>query len=190
MSSILERIDQRRFSVAEYHRMAEVGILKHDERIELIRGVICRMSRKSRAHVITTAKLHDELVRSLAGRSAVFLHAPVQLVHLDSEPEPDVLATSSPNLGDYGTEASKPVLIVEVAESSLRFDMGTKAELYAEAGVPEYWVVNLIDRELVVFRSPRDGVYRETATCRAGERVAPQAWPDVAIEAADLFLTD
>jgi Uma2 family endonuclease len=62
-----------------------------------------------------------------------------------------------------------------------------KADLYAEAGVPEYWVLNLVDRELVIFRSAHEGVYRRRTTHRAGDRVAPEAWPDVALEVSELF---
>ena len=65
--------------------------------------------------------------------------------------------------------------------------MNAKAPLYAEADVPEYWIVNLVDRELVVFRSPEEGAYRDRITYRAGDRVAPEAWQDVVIEVSELF---
>lgn len=111
----------------------------------------------------------------------------MKLVPLDSEPEPDILATSSARIEDYGSESAEPMLVVEVAASSLRFDLAAKAPLYVEAGVPEYWVVNLVAKELVIFRSPEDGVYRVRETCRAGDRVTPGAWPDVVVEVSDLF---
>jgi Uma2 family endonuclease len=187
MARVAEEIDQRRFTVEEYHRMAETGILHPTERVELIRGVVQRMSPKNRAHVVAATRLHQLLVRSLAGRAAVFKEDPLKLVRLDSEPEPDIVATSSPEIDAYGTEASKPLLVVEVAESSLRYDLNAKADLYAEAGVPEYWVLNLVDRELVVFRSAPDGAYRYRAAYGAGDRVAPDAWPDVMLEVAELF---
>ena len=187
MARAAEEIDRRRFTVEEYHRMAETGILQPDERVELIRGVVRRMSPKNRAHVIAATRLHQQLVRSLVGRAAVFKEDPLKLVRLDSEPEPDIVATSSPDINAYGTEGSKPLLVIEVAESSLRYDLNAKANLYAAAGVPEYWVLNLVDRELVVFRSAQEGGYRQRATYRAGDRVAPHAWPDVVIELSELF---
>jgi Uma2 family endonuclease len=190
MVRVAEEVDQRRFTVEEYHRMAETGILQPDERVELIRGVVRPMSPKNRAHVVAATKLYQRLVRALAGRAAVFKEDPLRLVRLDSEPEPDVVATSSPDIDAYGTAGSKPLLVVEVAESSLRYDLGTKASLYAEAGVPEYWVLDLVDRELVVFRSAREGVYRERAVYRTGDRVAPNAWPDVLLEVEKLFPED
>jgi Uma2 family endonuclease len=187
MARAAEDIDRRRFTVSEYHRMAESGILRPDERVELFRGEVRRMSPKNRAHVVAATRLYQHLVRSLAGRAAVFKEDPLKLVHLDSEPEPDILAISSPDIGAYETEGSKPLLIVEIAESSLRYDLNAKADLYAEAGVPEYWVLNLVDRELVVFDSPSEGVYGRRAAYRAGDRVAPHPWPDVVIEVAELF---
>ena len=170
--------------------MAEAGILQPDERVELIYGVVRTMSPKNRAHVVATTKLYQQLVKCLAGRSAVFKEDPLKLVELDSEPEPDIVAASSPHLEVYDTAGFEPLLVVEVAESSLRFDLNAKAALYAEAGVPEYWVVNLIDGELVVFGSAFEGAYRQRTTHRAGERVAPHAWPDVVIEVSELLPAD
>ena len=97
------------------------------------------------------------------------------------------MATSSPDIEAYGTDGSKPLLVVEVAESSLRYDLNPKAMLYAEAGVPEYWVLNLVDRELVVFRAPQEGTYRSRSNYRAGDRLAPEAWADLVIDVSELF---
>ncbi len=77
--------------------------------------------------------------------------------------------------------------MIEVAASSLRYDLNAKAPLYAEAEVPKYWVVNLFDREIVVFRSPEEGTYQDRITYRVGDRVAPKAWQDVVIEVSKLF---
>jgi Uma2 family endonuclease len=184
------QIHQRLFTVEEYHRMAETGILQPDERVELIRGVVQTMSPKNRAHVVATTKLYQRLVKSLAGRAAVFKEDPLKLVQLDSEPEPDIVAASRPDIDVYDTASFEALLVVEVAESSLRFDLNAKAVLYAEAGVPEYWVLNLVDRELVVFWSAFEGAYRQRATYRTGDRVAPRAWNDVTIEVSELFLPE
>jgi Uma2 family endonuclease len=187
MARAAEEIDRRRFTVEEYHLMAESGILRPDERVELFRGVVRRMSPKSRAHVVAATRLHQKLVRALAGRAAVFKEDPLKLVRLDSEPEPDIVAISSPDIDAYGTEGAEPLLVVEVAESSLAYDLNAKAKLYAEAGVPEYWVLNLVNRELVVFRSALEGIYQHRAAYRAGDRVALLSWQDVVIEIAELF---
>lgn len=190
MARPAEIMEPRRFTVEEYHRMAEMGILRPDERVELIRGVVRRMSPKNWAHVVAATKLYQWLVAALAGRASVFKEDPLKLVQLDSEPEPDIVATSSPDITTYGTERARPLLVVEIAESSLRHDLDTKAPLYAEAEVPEYWVVDLVDRELLVFRSPADGVYRDRTCYHVGDRVSPGAWPDVVVEVGELFPPD
>lgn len=172
MSRGAETLDQRRFTVEEYHRMAETGIFKPDERVELFRGVVRRMSPKNYSHVVAVTSLYKSLMMSLTGRASVFKEDPLKLVQLDSEPEPDIVVISSPDIEDYGK--SRPLLVVEVADSSLRYDLNAKASLYADAGVPEYWVVNLVDRELVVFRSHHEGDYRDRATYRSGDHVAPE----------------
>lgn len=187
MARAAESIDLRRFTVEEYRRMGEMGIFKPDERVELVRGVVRRLSPKNWAHVVAVTELYQRLVGALAGRAAVFQEAPLELVRLDSEPEPDIVATASPDIKDYGSESAKPLLVIEVAESSLRYDLSAKAPLYADAGIPEYWVVNLVDRELVVFRALKDGAYRDRSTYRSGDRVQPQSWRDVMIEVSELF---
>lgn len=178
---------ERRFTVGEYHRMAETGILSSDERVELIRGVVRKMSPKNRGHVIASARVFKVFVRKLEGRASVYNEAPVGFPELDSEPEPDVLVCSNPDLDAYGTDATTPLLVVEVADSSLRADLGDKVSLYAEARIPEYWVVNLIDRVLVVFREPGDGAYQKRSILEPGALVTPESWPDVEIAVESLF---
>ncbi len=182
MSRALESVAQRRFTVEEYHRMAETGILGPDERVELVRGVIREMSPKNWAHVMATRAVFLELERALRGRASVYQEAPLAADAIDSEPEPDVLVCSNPDERAYRSTRTKPVLVIEVAESSLEYDLGEKAALYAEAGVPEYWVLNLVGRTLVVFRKPLNGAYRESFSLDEKTRVIPEAWPEMAFE--------
>lgn len=179
--------EQRLFTVDEYHLLAEAGILGPDERVELIRGVIRTMFPKSRLHVIVSTILHKVLMRPLEERASVYAHAPLQLPSLDSEPEPDILVGSNPDLAAYGTDETEPLLVVEVADSSLGYDLGEKAALYAEAGIPEYWVVNLVERVVEVFRQPRAGRFEGRRAVGAGERLAPGAWSDAVVDLASLF---
>ncbi len=116
--------------------MAETGILGPDERVELVRGVVRRMSPKNRAHVIATDLICDLLKEALKGRASVYHEAPHIAEAIDSEPEPDVLVCSNPDRTAYGTNRTRVLLVIEVAESSLEYDRGEKAALYAEAGVP------------------------------------------------------
>lgn len=177
----------RRFTVEQYHIMAETGILSPDERVELVSGVVREVSPRNRAHVLATWRVFDRLAKPLAGRARIFKEDPLVLVELDSEPEPDLMVCSNPDVEAYGTGAMEPLLVVEVAESTLAYDLGDKAKLYAEAGIPEYWVLNLVDRVLVVFREPRDGRFESRSEWGTDSSVAPEAWPDVEVDVASLF---
>ena len=187
MSRPVPTLDQRRFTVDEYHRMAETGILAPDERVELIRGVIRKMSPKNRAHVIAAALVHDLLRDALKGLASVYPEAPLVAEEIDSEPQPDVMVCSNPDTRTYGTARTRPLLIVEIADSSVEYDLKEKASLYATAGIPEYWVVNLVDRVLLVFRKPGRGAYEVRLPLSGGESVSPEAWPNLAFEVSSLF---
>jgi Uma2 family endonuclease len=182
------------FTLAEYHRMAETGILSPDERVELFRGSVREMSPKNRLHVIAVGRAQKALAHALEGRASVYQEAPLALRELRSEPEPDLLVCSNPDLDAYGTDATIPLLVVEVADSSLRYDVEHKTRLYAEAGIPEYWVVNLVDNVLVVFREPTHGDYRYRCSLGLGDHVTPVSWTgtvevevEVEVEVASLF---
>ena len=186
MLEALETFVQRRFTIEQYHLMAEAGILSPDERVELIRGVVREVSPKHRAHVLTSRRIFDVLLERLKDRASVYREDPLVLSALDSEPEPDLMVCSNPALEAYGTDATEPLLVVEVAETTLAYDLGDKAALYAEAGIPEYWVVNLIDHVLVVFREP-DGSYQDRTTLDPGARLTPLSLPEVELEVASFF---
>jgi len=166
--------------------MAETGILRPDERVELVRGVVRRMSPKNRAHVIAADQICDLLKDALRGRASVYWEAPLVVEAIDSEPEPDVMVCSNPDRTAYGTSRTKALLAIEVAESSLEYDRGEKSALYAEAGVPEYWVLNLVDRELEVFRDPVEGRYTRRFRAAGKDRVSPSSWPDLEFEVSTL----
>jgi Uma2 family endonuclease len=187
MSRALETVAHRHFTVEEYHRMSETGILSHSERVELVRGVIREMSPKNRAHVIATNRMCDLLRDKLKGRARVYKEDPLRVDPLDSEPEPDVMVCANTDVAAFGTDRMKPMLVIEVAESSLRYDLNDKATLYAEANIPEYWVVNLLDHTLEVFLDLGEDGYRRRATLSLGERIKPAAWPDLELEASSLF---
>jgi Uma2 family endonuclease len=187
MSRALESVAQRRFTIEEYHRMADTGILGPDERVELVRGVIREMSPKNWAHVMTTKVVFRMLEDALRGRASVYQEAPLVAEGIDSEPEPDVLVCSNPDEWAYRSRRTKPLLVIEVADSSLEYDTGEKASLYAEAGVPEYWVLNLVERVLVVFREPDQGSYQVRFSLEEKSRVTPEAWPELAFEVGAFF---
>jgi Uma2 family endonuclease len=187
MATVVETPESRRFTVEEYHRMGETGILSPDERVELLWGVVCPMSPKNWAHVVAANLVFNAFRDSLAGRAGVYKEDPLRAEALDSEPEPDVMVCGNPDLGAFGTDAMNPLLVIEVAESSLPRDLKVKPPLYASAAIPEYWVVNLVDRVLDVFRNPAEGTYLEHFRLPEGARVSPQAWPDLDLQVSGFF---
>lgn len=187
MPKATEALGQRLFTVEEYHRMAEAGVFAEDDRVELVGGVVRKMSPKNRDHSIAVWKIKGVFDDGLRGRAATFSEAPIALESLHSEPEPDIAVMSTPDGELFGTAASEPLLVIEVSDSSLRYDLTDKAALYAAGQIPEYWVVDLVHRELIVFRDPRNGAYQRRETLAQDARVAPWSWPDLGLDVRALF---
>ncbi len=153
---------RRLFTVEEYHRMGEVGILKPHDRVELIRGEIVEMSPIGRRHAAFVDNLTELLVTRLAGRAIVSVQNPV-VVTADSEPQPDLklLRRRPVPYKDAEATAADVLLVIEVAETSLRYDRTVKLALYAETGVSEYWVVDAGAEAIEVYRGrPPTGIAR------------------------------
>src|SRR5262245_1469120 len=133
---------RRLFTRQEYHRMGEVGILKPTDRVELIRGEIVEMSPIGRRHVAFVDNLTQLLVLGLAGCAIVSVQNPVVLAD-DTEPQPDlsIRRRRSVPYKDREAHADDALLLIEVADTSLRYDRSTKLRLYAEAAIPESWLV-------------------------------------------------
>jgi Uma2 family endonuclease len=177
-----------RFTVAEYHRMAEAGILGEDSRVELIRGQVVDMAPIGAPHLGMVNRLTRLLPGVLAGRGIISVQNPVRLDD-GSEPEPDV-AVLRPRPDDYQTATPCPsdvLLLVEVADTSLDDDRAIKAPLYAENGILEYWIMNLLNRTVEVHRQPRNGRYADVRCAGPGEVLDIVLLPHVALPVADLF---
>lgn len=146
-------------SVAQYHAMRDAGILDEDDAVELLEGLLVRKMTKLPPHSVATTLVKDALARVIP--SVFHLRAQEPVTTTDSEPEPDVaVVRGSPR--DYlarHPSSSEVALIVEVADDSLKRDRGTKLRLYARAGIPEYWIVNLRARIVEVYRDPRSDEY-------------------------------
>jgi Uma2 family endonuclease len=154
-----------RFSLEEYHRLIESGAFDEDTRMELIDGLLVDMSPKTAPHENAIAWLNQLLVLSVdLDRFEVRVSA--ALTTGNSEPEPDIIVIErdAPRPYHPGTAA----LIIEVAVSSQRRDLRHKPPIYAGAGVPDYWVVDLDAGRVVVHGSPRDGAYGRTEIVGAG----------------------
>jgi Uma2 family endonuclease len=164
-------LKQRLLTTDEYHKMAVAGILKSEDRVELLNGQIIYMSPIGSAHAACVEKMGDLLRRLTAGNAMVRTQNPITLSDI-SEPEPDIALVALKT--DYYTERH-PVpgeifLVVEVADSTLEKDRIAKLPLYAEAAIPEYWIVNLEKRELEAYSLPTGSRYsRKTVYSRNQE---------------------
>jgi Uma2 family endonuclease len=188
MDSAMTVARPHRFTVAEYHRMAEAGILGEDSRVELIRGQIVDMAPVGAPHLGMVNRLTRLLPSVLSGRGLLSVQNPVRLDD-GSEPEPDVVVLR-PRTDDYETATPCPsdvLLLIEVADSNLDDDRGIKAPLYAENGVAECWIVNLIDRVVEVYRQPQNGRYADVRRLGPGEVLDIVLLPGVALPVVDLF---
>ena len=188
MVQIALPLTRRRFTVDEYYRMAEVGILGASERVELIDGEIVEMAAIGPRHAFTVDLIMQQFFAIFGNAVHIRVQNPVHLdVH--SEPEPDV-AMLLPRGSHYATHHPTPadvLLVVEVADSSLETDRRVKLPLYARAGIPEAWLVDLVQDEVLVHRDPSPNGYRTVHTVERGERLAPLAFPDRELAVADIL---
>ncbi len=178
----------RRFTVAEYYRMAETGLLKPGERVELMDGRILQMSPIGPFHGGITTKLNKWFSQRAKERWLVCVQSPLRLDE-HSEPEPDLmLVRPSPDFYTSRHPGPEDVfLVVEVADSSLDYDRQEKLSAYARAGIAEVWLVNLLDRCIEAHRQPHYLGYESASVCRAGQSLAPAAFPDAVLSVNELF---
>jgi Uma2 family endonuclease len=179
---MIAETNRHRFSVEDYHRMGEVGILRGDERVELIDGEIVRMTPIGSAHAACVKRLLRRLVSAAGERAIVSAQDPIVLGPA-SEPQPD-LALLRPRADFYAGAHPGPDdvwLIVEVAETSLAFDRAVKVPLYARAGIAEVWLIDLPGQHIEVYRQPSEGRYAQVHRLPRGQRVTPHALPDLGV---------
>lgn len=177
---------KRLFTVAEYHRMAEAGILGEDDRVELLEGEIVEMSPIGSRHAGCVMRLNQLLSRQVGQGILVNIQNPIRMGE-HSEPQPD-LTLLRPRPDFYAQAHPGPadvLLLIEVAETSADSDRAVKLPLYARSGISEVWLVDLAEERVEVHRHPSPGGYQESRTVQRGERLAPQALPalDLAVEA-------
>ena len=168
-------VERRRFSVDDYYRMADAGILGDRERVELIDGEVVTISPIGRRHSACVSSANQALVLAAGTSAIVQPQGPVRLDRFN-EPQPDLmlLKARSDFYASHHPGPSDVLPVVEIADSSLRYDTDTKAGLYATWGVPEYWVADLNASLLWRYVSPLDGIYTTITTQRRGETMAPQ----------------
>jgi Uma2 family endonuclease len=176
------QLTRRLFTVAEYHKMAEAGILSEDDRVELLEGEIVAMSPIGSRHAGLVNRLNRLFSQRAGDQVVVSVQNPVRLGGY-SEPQPD-LALLRPRADFYTSSHPGPedvLLAVEVAETSAAVDREVKVPLYARFGVPEVWLVDLAGDQVEVFREPSAEGYREVRVLRRGESLAPAFLPDLLV---------
>ena len=166
-------IAPRRFTVDEYHRMAEVGILHEDDRVELIHGEIIQMSPIGNHHAAIVRRLNTLLSSRVGPGAIVDVQNPVRIGER-SEPEPDikVLPFRDDYYADGGVTPADVLLLIEVSDSTLRYDRNDKLPLYAEAGIAEVWIIDVNKRQLEVYRQPDEDRYRFVETLTREDSVS------------------
>lgn len=182
------QVARHRFTVDEFHRMSETGVLGEDDRVELLDGEIVDMTPIGSRHAGCVKSLNALLTSSLGRRAIVAVQDPVVLGPR-SEPQPDLLVLRfRPDF--YRTSHPRPedvLLAIEVAETSLEFERTVKLPLYARAGLPEVWLVDLAGQTIAVHRDPAGSAYRRAHHASRGERVAPEAFPDLSLAVDDIL---
>jgi Uma2 family endonuclease len=178
-----------RFTVDEYDRMIEQGVFetRPECRLELVYGEVRETTPANPPHE-DVVDLLDDWSHDRTDRTQVRVRTQnsIGISELDCVPLPDIAWVRRQS---YRSARPTPadVLLIEVSETSLRYDRGEKAELYATAGITDYWIVNLKDNCIEVYRNPRDGEYREKRTYEIGQSVSPLAFPEIELPVADLF---
>jgi Uma2 family endonuclease len=184
----LEANTLKYWTVPEYHRMSELGILNSNERTELIAGQITLMAAKGTPHVTALYLLANALREQLGNAALIRTQDPIQLDNF-SEPEPDLIIAVGTVL-DYATQHPRPhqvYLVVEVADSPLKQDCEIKDKLYASAGISDYWVLDLKNRQLHIFRNPTPTGYTSHLILTEPNQVCPLAFPHLSLTLTSIF---
>jgi Uma2 family endonuclease len=179
---------QHRFSVKEYYRMAETGILRPDARVELLKGIIIDRSPISPIHGGINKRLLRDLTMLSNGR---WLVSPQNPLRMDgySEPEPDFMLLK-PSSNDYSSRHPQPedvFLLIEVSDTTLDYDREEKLPAYGRAGIAEVWIVDLNNSTIEVYRDPHFTGYGSKTVLHPGDQAVPQAFPDVVVNVTELF---
>ena len=171
---------RRKLTVEAYHDLGAAGHLTEDDRIELIEGDLIEMAPIGGPHLNGVNRLTAFFVRSIGGRGIVSVQNPVILGrHSESQPDLVILAPHM-DARDAGVPTAKDVLlVVEVSDSTVTYDCGTKLPLYARHGIAEVWLINLRSSRIEVYRTPADGGYAPMREIGPGESISMLALPDV-----------
>ena len=173
-------IIRKRFTVDEYHRMVDVGILEPKERLELIDGEIVEMTPIGHRHFVRVLRVSTLFIKAFGDGAAVSVQSSIRLNDW-TEPEPD-LVVFKPRPDFYAGKKPTPqdvLFVMEVADTSLQYDRNVKVPLFAAAGIPEVWIEDAKNDVLYVYRDPLGGNYAVTIEAKRGDLISPIAFPDI-----------
>lgn len=179
---------RRRFTVDEYHKMGDAGILHEDDRVELRDGEIVEMTAINVPHAVCVGLLTMLFAPQVAGRALVWVQNPIYIDDIN-EPQPDVVLLQ-PN--DYLARRRHPgpediMLVIEVADTTLTYDRREKIPRYARAGVVEAWIVNIPKGLVEVYSDPEAGKYRSIRRVGRGETIEPKSLPGITVAVSDFL---
>ncbi|MGB5963533.1 MAG: Uma2 family endonuclease [Coleofasciculaceae cyanobacterium] len=186
-------VTTRRFTLNEYHRLGELGFFSADERVELIRGEIIQMPTKKTSHSVCNTGLIRKLILLLDDRAIVRGQEPI-ILPSDSEPQPDgIIARNC--FDDYLSSHPIPadiLLVIEISDSTLSYDQKTKLSVYAEAGICDYWIFNLVENYLEFYTEPyQDQQGKFNYRCKriflSNEAVYLPGFADLSLNLAEVF---
>lgn len=183
----------KRFTIAEYHRLAELGFFEENDRFELIKGEIIQMAAKGTPHSVCSTRLYRELFKLLVEEAILRGQEPI-IIPDDSEPEPDlVIVRNRPD--DYLEAHPSPsdvLLVIEISNSTLKYDQDVKLSVYSEAGISDYWIFNLVDNYLEFYSEPYKDLqgkygYRRKLIYLPNESVSLPYFSDLVLDLSKVF---
>jgi Uma2 family endonuclease len=183
MATVLEP-EVRKFTIAEYYRLAETGILAPSERVELLDGKIIRMAPIGPRHATIVDKLTGILVLGEKGRYRTGPGRPIRISNFN-EPQPDLVLYKREIENRHPTSA-EIYLTIEVADTTLDYDSGEKMRAYEQGGIKEYWIIDVAKKAVNIYHLSAQG-HKYMSESRTHGVIAPQAFPDVTVHLTDLF---
>ncbi len=190
---IMQLAEVKRFTIDEYHRLADMGFFHEDDRVELIRGEIIQMAAKGTRHTTCCSNLLMELAALVAGKAKLRCQDPINL-QSSSEPEPDfaIIRQRADNYLSAHPNPADVLLVIEIADSSLKYDQEFKLPLYAEAGISDYWIFNLVENYLETYSEPYQDLqgnfgYRVKRIVLPNEAIALSCFPDLSLDLSQVF---
>lgn len=179
----------RLWTVEEYHRMIDAGILTPNDKVELLEGRIIQMSPQKPPHAATIQRSDRYLQNLFRDKADIRIQLPITLS--TSEPEPDIAVVRINALAysDHHPSAEEIFLLIEVAYTTLTFDRQEKAPIYARANILEYWILDIENRQVYIYRNPTTSGYKTEIILQLNAALAPLAFPEIEIPFSELFLS-